>query len=66
MKIILIILSVIQLIGIISSTYLAKSLALGLDDSKGGLITLAVLWGAYLLYKNYKKQKNESKQKETE
>lgn len=57
MKIILITLTVIQLIGFASSAFLAKSFILGLEDSAAGLITLAVLWSIYLVYKSYKNKK---------
>lgn len=51
MKIILIVLSIVQGFGLISSIYLSNSVGLGFADSKVGIIVLAVLWGVYLLYK---------------
>lgn len=57
MKIILIILSIVQVIGLISSIYLSKSLMLGFKDSIGGILLIAVFWVIYFIFKKYKKSK---------
>lgn len=50
MKLILIVLSIVQGLGLISSIFISNSLSLGFADSKTGIIILAILWGVYLLY----------------
>jgi hypothetical protein len=59
MKKILIILSIIQLIGILSSSFIAKSLIEAVVDMKSGIIVLVILWIIYYAY-NY--WRNKSKQ----
>lgn len=56
MKIILIILTAIQFIGLASSTYLSKSFILGLQDSRNGLSIITILWLVYLIYKYHRKK----------
>lgn len=57
MKIILIILSIVQIVGLISSIYLSKSLMLGFKDSIGGILLITVFWIIYFVFKKYKKSK---------
>ena len=57
MKIILIILSIVQVIGLISSIYLSKSLMLGFKDSMSGILLILVFWIVYFIFKKYKKNK---------
>ncbi len=61
MKIILIILTAIQLIGIISSSYLSKSFIAGIAENIWGIVTIGVLWAIYLGYKAYKRSKSGEK-----
>lgn len=56
MKKILIVLSVIVLIGFLSSIYLSSSLYNGLEDTKSGLIYIVALWITYITYFYYRKK----------
>jgi len=61
MKIILIILTVIQLIGLISSASISGSIVSGIRDMQGGIILLAVLWAIWCGVKFFKQKKSDSK-----
>jgi hypothetical protein len=47
MKKILIILTVIQVVGILSSTYLSGSLLAGIEDMQGGIVSVTIFWGIW-------------------
>ncbi|MBI3335524.1 MAG: hypothetical protein HY001_03440 [Candidatus Portnoybacteria bacterium] len=55
-KIVLIVLTAIQLMGLASSVFLAKSFALGLEEYNG-LIYLTVFWSIYFICKYYKNKR---------
>lgn len=60
MKKILIILTVIQVIGILSSTYLSGSLLAGIEDMQGGIVLVTIFWGIWWVmgyFRNNKKGK---------
>ncbi len=59
MKIILIILTIIQLIGIISSISLSGSLVLGIQDMWGGILLIAILWVIWGVVRYSKSKKSE-------
>lgn len=56
MKNILIVLSVLQIIGILSSAYLGGGLMTGIHDMQAGILLLLGLWAAWGLYTFFKKK----------
>ncbi len=57
MKTILIILTVFQVVGILSSTYLSGSLLAGIEDMQSGIILVTIFWGIWWVV-GYFKNKN--------